>query len=157
MTAPRFRSTAAFTPKMRATLPTIERATFVIFSLGGHRFGAYVEAVERVLRATRSDEVNVSVRHAGLDVPVLSLAHTLAVKASPSNTSRLLVIVVGSRWVAVEVDVVHEVAAIDAATVRPLVSDGSRAYVPTGGRGVFQRAGHDVLVIDVARMIEAAS
>lgn len=144
-------------PRMRATLPTIERATFVIFSLGGHRFAAYVEAVERVLRASRSVAVNATVRYAGIDVPVLSLESALVVSASRSNTSRLLIIVTGTRWLAVEVDAVHEVAAIDAATVQPLESDSSRAYAPTGVRGVFRRADHDVLVLDVARMLEIAS
>ncbi len=159
MITPRFRSTAAFLPRLRATAPTIERATFVIFSLGGYRFGAYVEAVERVLRVSPSAGVRTSatVLHAGLLVPVMALAEALEVKARRSNTSRMLVIVVGSRWVAVEVDVVLEVVAIDATTVQPLVSDGSSQYSPAGVRGVFRRADHDVLVLDVARIVETAS
>ncbi len=157
MIMPRFRSTAAFLPRLRATSPTIERATFVIFALGAHRFGAYVEAVERVLRVSPSAGASATVLHAGVIVPVMSLAESLEVTARRSNASRILVIVAGSRWVAVEVDVVYEVVAIDAATVQPLVSDGSRTYLPTGVRGVFRRADHDVLVLDVARMVETAS
>ena len=137
-------------------LPTIERATFVIFTLGGHRFAAYVEAVERVLRVAQSHVGTGTVRHAGLDVPVVSLGPALAVTSSRSATSRLLVIVAGTHWVAVEVDAVHEVAAIDATTVQSLESDGSRSYVPTGARGVFRRAAHDVLVLDIARIVDAA-
>ena len=152
MSIGRFRSTAAFSPRARVGVVAIDRATFVIFSIGGHRFAVSVERVERVLR---DDGAHDTVTYAGRSVPVASLASALGLALAPSTRSRVLIFSDGATWTAAAVDVVHEVVTIDASTVSPLVSDDAQTYLPIGARGVFTRQEQRVLVLDVTRALQA--
>ncbi len=154
MSIGRFRSTAAFAPRVRAPVHVIDRATFVVFSIGGHRFGVLVERVERVLRV---DGVANAVTYAGQSLALTDLASALGLALAPSILSRVLVFVEGERWVAAVVDAVHEVATIDAAMISPLAFDGSRTYLPVGARGVFTRHEQSVIVLDVGRALQPTS
>lgn len=154
MSIGRFRSTAAFSPRARANVVAVDRATFVIFSIGGHRFGVSVERVERVLRA---DAAHDTVSYDGRSLPLTNLAASLGLELAPSIRSRVLVFAEGNSWIAAVVDAVHEVTTIDASTVAPLVYDGTHTYLPVGARGVFTRHEQTVLVLDVARALKASA
>lgn len=172
MTAPRFRSTAAFTMRQRHTAPAIDRATFVIFSLGGQRYAAPAESVERVLRHAQSEAHALSlVEHNGRQVTVIDLrdvlqhasrelscdesGHAPPMGGSPPPSrsmalgQRTLVFSVQDAWVAATVDAVYEVATIDATLVRPV--EAATAVV----RGRFVRHDHHVLVLDLLRVVRA--
>jgi chemotaxis signal transduction protein len=156
MSIGRFRSTAAFAPRARAPIAAVDRATFVVFAIGAHRFAVSVERVERVLRVSA---INGAITEAGRALPVTDLASTLGLALAPSAQSRVLVLA-GSATagsVAVEVDAVFEVATIDATAVSPLAFDGSHTYVPVGARGVFTRQGHSVIVLDVGRALSTSN
>lgn len=168
MTAPYFRSTASFTLRQRQVAPAIDRATFVIFSLGGLRFAAPVEAVERVLRDIPACDLvsrESYVAHGGRQVKSVDVRRSLGVSAAPDNntTHRTIIFAVQGVWVAVVVDAVYEVATIDTATVRALSGEVSAPWAslsadnawPTGARGLFNRHGHDVLVLDMVRVMRA--
>lgn len=157
MTIPRFRSTAAFTQRSRTAAPLIDRATFVLFSLGGERFATPVEVVERVLRPGSSQaDLTTTVTHAGRQVPLLNIRAALGI-ATPADRSagaRTLVFTVQQVWVAAEVDAVYEVATLDASLVGGLPdsrSDG-RPW-PIGSRGLFTRHDQQVIVLDMARVM----
>ena len=154
MSIGRFRSTAAFSPRARAGVVAIDRATFVIFSIGGHRFAVSVERVERVLR---DDGAHDTVTYAGRSVPVANLASALGLALAPSTRSRVLIFSDGATWTAAAVDVVHEVATIDASAVASAAYDGSHTYLPIGARGVFTRQDQSVLVLDVTRALQATT
>lgn len=154
MSMPRFRSTASLSVRQRQVAPTIDRATFVLFSLGEHRYAAPVTLVERVLRGGAVG-ADAHVTYAGRQVPVLDLRLAFGdVPAGPSPlaTRRLLVFSVQEVWLAAEVDAVQEVATIDASAVEALAADVE--YV-VGARGRFQRHGHDVIVLDMLRVVRA--
>lgn len=164
MNAPRFRSTAAFAHRQRAAAPTVDRATFVIFSLGQQRYAVPVELVERVLRVSNPDSAPMDHAHfAGRDVRLIDLASALRapealMPASNLETSphtRVLIFALPAVWVAAVVDVVHEVATIDASTVAPItrsVPDAATFTAP-GVRGHFTRADQTVLVLDMIRVM----
>ena len=152
MSIGRFRSTAAFSPRTRAPAVAVDRATFVIFSIGEHRFGVPVERAERVLRA---DFALDSVTYSGRSLPLANLASALGLVLVPSIRSRVLVVAYAQSWIAAAVDAVHEVATIDASMVAPLVYDGTPTYLPVGARGIFMRQEQTVLVLDVARALKA--
>ena len=171
MTSLGFQSTAAFATRARSTAASIERATFVTFSLGGRRFAAPVETVERVLRWTavkqaclgRGDSDSTThVPHAGRDVPFVDLAAHLALVYEPSSMSRVLVLGMPTGWLAAVVDAVHEIATVDAASIKLVgraVADQGKAgrepdgSMPHGVRGIFMRHGHGTMVIDIARAL----
>ncbi len=161
--APRFRTTAAFAARSRSQAPAIERATFVMFTIGGRRYAAAVEAVERVLRIGVGEQSPCShVEYAGRRIPLADLAAALG--ASSSHTAltqtvltqtaltRVLVVTVPGGWIGVAVDEVHEIATVDASGITPVDADEPAAALP-GVRGRFVR--HDVVafVLDVARAL----
>lgn len=153
MTIPRFRSTAAFTLRSRLSAPMVDRATFVLFSLGGERFAAPVEAVERVLRpGSLPAELMTTVAHAGRQVPLLDIRTALGIATSTDRSAgaRMLVFIVQQVWVAAEVDAVYEVATLDASLVRrlPASRDDGRPW-PVGSRGLFTRHEQQVIVLDM--------
>ncbi len=154
MSIGRFRSTAAFAPRARASLHVVDRATFVVFSIGGHRFGVAVERVERVLRVEGSSN---AVSYGDQRIALTELASALGLALAPSNLSRVVVFVDGERLLAAVVDAVHEVVTIDAAIVAPLAFDGARACLPVGARGVFVRQEESVIVLDVGLALQASS
>ncbi|MBL0171900.1 MAG: chemotaxis protein CheW [Gemmatimonadaceae bacterium] len=172
MTAPRFRSTAAFTLRQRQAVPAIDRATFVIFSLGGQRFAAPAEAVERVLREVPSGAGGqIVVEFGGRQVPALNLRQTLCEAAGVRTTGaagpphgepialgqRTLVFSVRDVLVAAAVDAVYEVATIDAALVKPVNPETALQVVSSSHviRGQFVRHDHNVLVLDMLRVVRA--
>jgi chemotaxis signal transduction protein len=169
MTVPRFRSTAAFALRARSKASVVERATFVTFSVGGRRFAAAVESVERVLRGSVSGSggdatggaMTTQVHYAGRAVPLVHFAERLGLDARPSASSRVLVLNVANGWLAAVVDAVHEIATVDAASISlagispALVADGTEGAIAAcaGARGTFHRDGREVLVLDVARAL----
>jgi len=141
----------------------VDRATFVIFSLQGHRFAVPVESVERVLRgAPARDAAMTGVEHGGRRVPLINLRAVLGfVRASsPAIEShaleRTLVFTVEGAWVACPVDAVYEVATIDASTVE-LLTPGAEDSVrrPAAARARFTRHEQEVLVLDIVRVVRA--
>ena len=170
MTAPRFRSTAAFSRRHRQA-KIVDRATFVIFSLHGQRFAAPVESVERVLRGAPSHEAGMtSVEHSGRRVPMLDLRAALGFipkAASARGLERTLVFAVHGAWIACAVDAVYEVATIDASTVQLFAAAGANdgatrddatppdAMRPNAARARFTRHEHEVLVLDIARVVRS--
>ena len=154
MSIGRFRSTAAFSPRARVNIVAVDRATFVIFSIGGHRFGVSVERVERVLRA---DAAHDTVLYGDRRLTLANLASALGLELAPSTRSRVLVFSDGNAWIAATVDVVHEVVTIDASMVATIAYDGTHTYLPVGARGVFTRQEQTVLVLDVARALKATT
>jgi chemotaxis signal transduction protein len=149
MSIGRFRSIGA-APRARAAAPPVDRATFVIFGVGAHRFAVPVESVERVLRPSASHH---AVSYGGRSLPLSDLASALGLALAPSARSRLIVFNQDSRWVVAAVDAVFEVATVDASEVGPPAFDGSRTYLPVGTRGIFSRHGVAVLVLDVSRTL----
>ncbi len=143
------------------TPAAVDRATLVLFSVGGAIFGAPVESVERVLRgepappaAGAPDWVRGSVAHAGRCVPWFDVQPRLHVP--PVETvqrhaaSRLLVLARGSIWCAVTVDEVQEVLTVDATLIRavtPALRDASPVL------GELLRNGMTVRVLDAARLL----
>ncbi len=161
MSSGRFRSTAVFSPRARASVIAVDRATLVIFSIGAHRFAVPVERVERVLRADIVERAtgasDNAVSYAGRSLTLANLAASLGLVLTPSDRSRVLVFAERTGWVAAAVDGVHEVATIDAAIVAPLASDGSQTYWPVGALGVFDRLEQRILVLDVTRALAGTS
>ena len=167
MTAPRFRSTATFTIRKRHVAPVVDRTTFVIFSLGGQRFAASAESVERVLRNASVDGNGpATLEHRGQLVPVVDLRDTLrsalrdtiAASGGPMTPGqRTLVFSVQDQWVAATVDAVYEVATIDAALVQPVAAVAPNADATThlAVRGQFSRHDQVVLVLDMTQVVRA--
>jgi chemotaxis signal transduction protein len=156
---PQFRSTSAFAARARRSAPAIERATFVCFMLGGRRFAAPVESVERVLRWNVIDanaEGDVpqvrTVSYARRDVPLADLAGHLGLEDRPSAASRVLILNVPTGWVAAVVDAVLDVATVDAAIIT-LVERSEAPDLPRGVRGMFIRQNQPLLVLDVGRAL----
>lgn len=168
MSTPRFRSTAALSVRQRRTAPHVDRATFVVFTLGAHRLAAPVESVERVLRpparpvAQSPDAQGIDTRdrgastvgYSGRAVPVLSLETGLCLPASGASSAarRTLILQVHDVLVAAEVDAVLEVVTIDVAAVEGIDEAGAAL---TGARGRFVRHGHEVIILDVLRVVRA--
>jgi len=159
MTMPRFRSTAALSPRQRRAVAQVDRATFVVFTLGGRRLAVPVESVERVLRIGAPTEAGgpdvrpTHVSHAGHSVPLLTLEPAMRLLPSvPTAASRVVVFSVRDVWVAAVVDQVHEVAIMDASLVQP-VGEEERTLV--GARGRFERHGHLVIVLDMLAVVRA--
>jgi chemotaxis signal transduction protein len=177
MTVSGFRSTAAFALRARSKASAVERATFVTFSVGDHRFAAAVEAVERVLRWTAHAPAAVgadagartTVCYAGRDVPVVDFAERLGLVGRSSDASRVLVLNVANGWLAAVVDAVHDITTVDAASISVVAvapvpgadaeSRGAAAFATdfatafAGARGTFVRDGREILVLDVARAL----
>jgi len=152
MTASRFRSTAQFAPIERAPTVHVERATFVVFSIGGFRFAVSADSCERVLRA---DTGGHAISYEGRAVPRVDLAFALGLSLRPSLDSRVLVLNDGQAWRAADVDGVHEVVTIDVATIASTDTGGNFGYRPVGALGIISRSGHSIFVIDIARVLSA--
>lgn len=156
MTSP-FRSTANLAARRRQR-PVIERATFVIVSLGTWRVGVPVESVERVLRTTTEALREADgVRYGERLVPWAPVRFTRAEPTSGDSTSRRVLIVhdrgLGDRWWALKVEAVHEVYAIETALVLPAAPAEARAPRHPAVRGMFDRHDHRVYVIDPVRLL----
>ncbi len=161
MTVPVFRSTAAFVRRQRASAPTADRATFLVFGFGEHRFAVPVESVERVLRVpSAGPEIPVSVEHGGRAIRALDLRSVLAPdsEAAARAALRALVFTLQGAWAAAIVDTVLEVATVDVSVVQLMTSDGgwsTTTPVAPGARGYFVRHGHPVIVLDMLRVMRA--
>ncbi len=159
MSTGQFRSTTMFAPRARASVPAVDRATFVVFAMADRRFAVPVESVERVLRdsvAAGPATTAASVNYGGQSYAVADLASALGVEFAPTAASRVLVLSGGGEHRAVIVDRVLEVATIDAGIVEAAdaVHDGIAALPNAGVRGVFTRNGAAVIVLDVSRLLD---
>ena len=161
MSATPFRSTAAFATRARSTAPAVERATFVTFSLGGRRFAAPVETVERVLQLPAEVHGGTHVSYSDIDVPLVNLAASLGLVSRLSDSSRVLILNLPAGWLATSVDEVHAVAVVDAAMISLAGRDnGSSAStrsgcdsLPPGVQGLFVLRDQETLVLDVGRAL----
>ncbi|WP_411279952.1 chemotaxis protein CheW [Gemmatimonas sp.] len=146
----RFKSTAMFAVRRRA-VHTVERATFVCFSIGEHRLAGPVELIDRVLRPSTD---NPSLSFEGRVLPYADLASPLGLVlgTGPVALRRVLVTHVNDRWCALPVDAVHDVVTVDASELLPLSADHPDAY-RTGAIATFARGGSTVLVLDLVRLL----
>lgn len=156
-----FRSTAAL-GRRRRQRSVVERSTFVIASCGTRRVAIAVEWVERVLRPTEGGE---TVLFGGTAVPVVDLASRLDEAAAPpaGPETRLLVVRLpraDTPLVALRVQAVHEVHAVETATVdtvaADLPADSGEAAPPPAACGRFTCRDCAVWVLDLGRLPEAA-
>ncbi|GAB1341581.1 chemotaxis protein CheW [Gemmatimonas sp.] len=168
MTSP-FRTITAFASRRRAR-PVIERSTFVIATAGERRVALAVECVDRVMRTTGAASV---LSPAGRTLPVHDLSDMLGGAPLPTtaadapafthagarlDTRVLLVHPHAGHGTesAVRVSAVHEVYAVESVLVEPANVDTPHAWVHSAVRGVFQRAGYPVWVIDLARLLPSS-
>ena len=145
-----FKSTAMFAVRRRA-VSTVERATFVCFSIGDHRLAGPVELIERVLRPSGN---TASVVFDGRVLPYADLATRLGLVrgAAAAALHRVLVVQVNDDWRAIPVDAVHDVVSVDASDVQPLAADHPDAH-RAGAIATFVRGGSTVLVLDLVRLL----
>ncbi len=145
-----FKSTAMFAVRRR-TVSTVERATFVCFSIGEQRLAGPVPLVDRVLRPS-GDAPGVSYEGRLLPYTDLATPLGLALGGGAASLRRVLVAHVNDRWWALPVDAVHDVVSVDASEVLPLPAvhgDAPR----TGAIATFSRGGSTVLVLDLVRLL----
>jgi len=145
-----FKSTAMFAVRRRA-VTTVERATFVCFSIGEHRLAGPVELIDRVLRPS-TDAPSVSCD--GRVLPYADLASPLGLTLGRGAVAlrRVIVAHVNDQWWALPVDAVHDVFSVDASDVLPLPADHPDAH-RTGTIATFARGGSTVLVLDLVRLL----
>lgn len=145
-----FKSTAMFAVRRRA-VTTVERATFVCFSIGEHRLAGPVELIDRVLRPS-TDAPSVSCD--GRVLPYADLASPLGLTLGRGAVAlrRVIVAHVNDQWWALPVDAVHDVISVDASDVLPLPADHPDAH-RTGAIATFVRGGSTVLVLDLVRLL----
>jgi purine-binding chemotaxis protein CheW len=131
----------------------------VTFRLGDELFAADIFSVERVLRYTAPTAVpNVPewiegvIDYQGRVVPVINLRKRFELPAAPIPAdARILVLTVDDEWVAVTVDGVLDVSALDASRLAPppaLFRGLSAGYL----RGLVRRGERLVVFLDVARL-----
>ena len=149
-----FKSTALFAVRRR-TVSTVERATFVCFSIGDRRLAGPVELIERVLRPASDAATDAaSVVFAGRVLPLTDLASTLGLVYGGGSAAlrRVLVVQVNDDWRALPVDAVHDVVSVDASDVRPLPAAHPDAH-RAGALATFARGGSSVLILDLVRLL----
>ncbi|WP_310569238.1 chemotaxis protein CheW [Gemmatimonas sp.] len=145
-----FKSTALFAVRRRA-VSTVERATFVCFSIGEHRLAGPVELIDRVLRPS-TDVPSVSFEGRVLPYADLAAPLGLALGGGAVGLRRVLVAHVNDVWWALPVDAVHDVVSVDASEVLPLPAGHPDAQ-RTGAIATFTRGGSTVLVLDLVRLL----
>lgn len=145
-----FKSTALFAVRRRA-VSTVERATFVCFSIGEHRLAGPVELIDRVLRPS-TDVPSVSFEGRVLPYADLASPLGLALGGGAVGLRRVLVAHVNDVWWALPVDAVHDVVSVDASEVLPLPAGHPDAH-RTGAIATFTRGGSTVLVLDLVRLL----
>jgi len=135
----------------RRAVTTVERATFVCFSIGEHRLAGPVELIDRVLRPS-TDAPSVSFD--GRVLPYADLASPLGLTLGRGAVAlrRVIVAHVNDQWWALPVDAVHDVISVDASDVLPLPADHPDAH-RTGAIATFARGGSTVLVLDLVRLL----
>lgn len=135
----------------RRAVTTVERATFVCFSIGEHRLAGPVELIDRVLRPS-TDAPSVSCD--GRVLPYADLASPLGLTLGRGAVAlrRVIVAHVNDQWWALPVDAVHDVISVDASDVLPLPADHPDAH-RTGAIATFARGGSTVLVLDLVRLL----
>lgn len=145
-----FKSTAMFAVRRRA-VNTVERATFVCFSIGGHRLAGPVELIDRVLRPS-ADRPGATFD--GRVLPYADLASPLGLSLGGGAAAlrRVLVAHVNDTWWALPVDAVHDVVSVDASEVLPLPAGHPDAH-RLGAIATFARGGSTILVLDLARVL----
>ena len=145
-----FKSTAMFAVRRRA-VSTVERATFVCFSIGELRLAGPVELIDRVLRPSSGTP---SVTFDGRLLSYVDVASPLGLTLGTGALSlrRVLVAHVNDSWWALPVDAVHDVVSVDASEVLPLPTGHPDAHRP-GAIATFVRGGSTVLVLDLARLL----
>ena len=137
-----------------------QRRQLVMFETGGEHFAADIFAVERVLRYTPPRLVpNAAgwlrgvIEHAGATIPVIDLRERLGLApATPTESSRILVVRVGDDRIGVTVDTVHAVKTVDAAGIEapPAIYRGlAKDYL----EGVVRQDGEIFVVLATDRLL----
>ena len=141
-------------------MKTADHAQIVTFRLGDDLFAADINSVERVLRHQQPSPVpNVPewiegvIEYQKRVLPVVDLRARFAMERAPvSSETRILVFNGGGEFVAVTVDAVLEVAALDPAQLAPppaLFRGLAGEYL----RGIVRRADRLVIFLDVERLL----
>lgn len=141
-------------------MKTADRAQIVTFRLGDDLFAADINSVERVLRYKQPSPVpNVPewiegvIEYQKRVLPVVDLRARFSMeRASVGGDTRILVFNGGGEFVAVTVDAVLEVAALDPATLAPppaLFRGLAGEYL----KGIVRRADRLVIFLDVERLL----
>ncbi len=156
MTSP-FKSTLSVAARRRQR-PVVERSSFVVASIGDVRVALPVEQVDRVVRPAGGhvgDAPTGAVMHQRRQVPVHGLAGLLGQSESPATAAtRILLVQAAERGacLAVRVDQVHEVCAVDTSLVQPVDARGDGPIVHAAVRGRFRQAEAAVWVVDTTRL-----
>lgn len=144
------------------TTTAASRRQLVTCEAAGEHFAMDIASVERVLRYTAPSSVPNSaawlrgvISHGARLVPVIDLRERLGL-ASPDvdARARIVVVTLEDGPLGVIVDAVHEVAAIDAASVEPppAVYRGlSKEYV----QGIVTRGERLFVLLDIARLVSS--
>jgi len=141
-------------------MKTADRAQIVTFRLGDDLFAADINSVERVLRYQQPSPVpNVPewiegvIEYQKRVLPVVDLRARFSMeRATVGSDTRILVFNGGGEFVAVTVDAVLEVAALDAAQLSPpptLFRGLAGEYL----KGIVRRADRLVIFLDVERLL----
>jgi chemotaxis signal transduction protein len=150
-----FRSISGLASRRRVR-PIVERATFVVATLGEKRVAFPVEWVERVVRALPAHDGTVRVGDRQLVVREMATALGLQPITEAGATTRILVLrntSFAAESHAVVVNAVHEVYAVDIALIRPAHERGTHPAADHSAiRGVFERQSHTVWVLDPSRV-----
>lgn len=155
MTTP-FRSLAGLASRRR-TRPVVERSTFVVVSVGDERLALPVEMVERVLRVPPLGE-GTTVQVEDDIIAYTTLATVLRVPAETTDTGarRLVLLRERERRLAVSVDAVHEVLAIETASILPY-AQASPGVRDSARVATFERGGLTIVVLDARRLLPDAA
>lgn len=140
----------------------IEVARIVTFRVGTDLFAVSIEHVERVLRYESPrrlpgapDWVEGVIDYQGHVVPLIDVRRRFGLEeGGRAAQARVLVLTVGGEWLAVTVDGVLDVRALDAGALEP-----APALFRAGGgaadavQGLTRRGNDLVLVLDVGRLM----
>jgi purine-binding chemotaxis protein CheW len=140
--------------------PAQSTIRILVFRLGDDLFAADVASVERVIRyeAPRRvpdlpEWIEGVIEYRGQVVPVINLARRFELDAPPLGArGRCVIFSVENGWVAAAIETVIGVTPIESAALTPpppLVRGLAGTYL----RGLVQRDGRTVLVLDAARIL----
>jgi purine-binding chemotaxis protein CheW len=135
------------------------KTQLVTFRLGDDLFAADIFTVERVLRHAKPRPVpdlppwmEGVLDYEGRVVPVIDLRARFNVEGRRPDDARILVFAVDDQWIAMTVDAVQEVTAVDAAQIEapPAIFRGlAKEYLS----GIVRRIGGMLVVLNVRHLL----
>jgi purine-binding chemotaxis protein CheW len=143
-----------------------ERQQFVVFLLGGERYGLPITAVQEVVRRPASltrvpmapDFVAGVMNLRGVVLPVISQAHRFGT-AGPAAGGRVMVVRIGGLMAGLAVDAVTEILNLDPASLQPaplLAANGAPGTAEVFDRVAVDAAGGLTLLIDPVALLNEA-